>query len=322
MRSCALLLVAFLSPALDAQNVRGTAISPVPGMPFTGMETIVWTHKVDDRTVTAQIVGTIARDSEGRIYREVHRFTINPVNPKTNLISTAVNDPVAGTTTNCDLSTHFCRITTFPAATVAKTSSGNDQRATEGLGSQVIGGLTATGTRITRNIQFNAPDDDQITAPNDVGILTTEIWRSDDLKADMSQLRKNPSGEVQDVRLTITSRAEPDPNIFAVPKDFVVRDVRAIRQIGHNVSAPILIYSVAPGFTDEAKRKKTSGNVLVNMVVDPNGIPTSVRVLRGIGSGLDEEAVKAVKKYRFKPAMDDVGPVPVELNMEINFQVF
>jgi protein TonB len=61
---------------------------------------------------------------------------------------------------------------------------------------------------------------------------------------------------------------------------------------------------------------------LVNLVVDQNGIPTNVRTVRGIGYGLDENAVEAVRKYRFKPAMEHGQPVPVELNMEINFKIF
>jgi protein TonB len=47
-----------------------------------------------------------------------------------------------------------------------------------------------------------------------------------------------------------------------------------------------------------------------------------VHTLRGVGMGLDEKAVEAVKQYRFKPAMEGGKPVPVELNVEVNFQIF
>jgi protein TonB len=47
-----------------------------------------------------------------------------------------------------------------------------------------------------------------------------------------------------------------------------------------------------------------------------------VQVLRGIGMGLDEKAVEAVKQYRFKPATEGGEPVPVELNIEVNFKIF
>ena len=88
------------------------------------------------------------------------------------------------------------------------------------------------------------------------------------------------------------------------------------------MSAPVLIHSVEPQYSQLAKANKVSGNVLVNLVVDENGIPRDVRVVRGIGYRLDEEAIEAVNKYRFKPAMEHGQPVPVELNLEISFKIF
>lgn len=94
------------------------------------------------------------------------------------------------------------------------------------------------------------------------------------------------------------------------------------RRIGGGVSAPVLIYSVEPEFSEEARKAKVAGNVLVNLYVDTNGNPSHVHVIRGVGMGLDEKAVEAVKQYRFKPAMENGKPVLVELNVEVNFQIF
>lgn len=94
------------------------------------------------------------------------------------------------------------------------------------------------------------------------------------------------------------------------------------RRIGGGVSAPQLIFSVEPEFSEEARKAKVAGNVLVNLWVDTNGNPSHVRVIRGVGMGLDEKAVEAVKQYRFKPAMENGKPVLVELNVEVNFQIF
>jgi protein TonB len=94
------------------------------------------------------------------------------------------------------------------------------------------------------------------------------------------------------------------------------------RRIGGGVSAPVLIYSVEPEFSEEARKAKVAGNVLVNLWVDTNGNPSHVHVLRGVGMGLDEKAVEAVKQYKFKPAMENGKPVLVELNVEVNFQIF
>jgi TonB family protein len=96
----------------------------------------------------------------------------------------------------------------------------------------------------------------------------------------------------------------------------------SLRKIGGNVSQPILIYKVDPEFSAEAKKAKFNGSVLVNLIVDTNGIPQSVHVLRGVGMGLDEKAVEAIRQYRFKPAFEDGKPVPVELNCEVDFKIF
>jgi periplasmic protein TonB len=94
------------------------------------------------------------------------------------------------------------------------------------------------------------------------------------------------------------------------------------RRIGGGVSAPILIYSVEPEFSEEARKAKVAGNVLVNLWVDTNGNPSHVHVIRGVGMGLDEKAKDAVMQYKFKPAMENGKPVLVELNVEVNFQIF
>jgi protein TonB len=94
------------------------------------------------------------------------------------------------------------------------------------------------------------------------------------------------------------------------------------KRIGGGVSAPVLIYSVEPEFSEEARKAKVAGNVLVNLWVDTNGNPSHVRVIRGVGMGLDEKARDAVMQYKFRPAMENGKPVLVELNVEVNFQIF
>jgi TonB family protein len=321
MRHCTILLLLIVSAALHAQNVGGVAISAVPGMPFTGEETIVWTHQVSDKAVTTRVTGTVARDSQGRTYREIHRFTVDPVDPRTTLLHITLRDPGARVITDCDLSTNSCRIIPFSTATVAKPAPVTVQTVREDLGSRVIDGLTATGTRITQTPVPNPLDPSQTTDKSSDSSIV-EFWRFVDLKVDLSELRRYPHGEVQDVHLAITSRAEPDPKIFSMPTGFTMRDDRALRRVGGDVSAPVLIYSVAPEFAKEARNAKIAGNVLVNLVVDQNGIPTNVRVIRGIGHGLDEKAVEAVSKYRFKPSMEHGQPVSVEINVQVNFQIF
>jgi periplasmic protein TonB len=84
----------------------------------------------------------------------------------------------------------------------------------------------------------------------------------------------------------------------------------------------VVIYSVEPEFSEEARKAKVAGNVLVGLWIDTEGRPSHVHVVRGIGMGLDQKAVEAVQQWKFKPAMENGKPVLVELNIEVNFQIF
>jgi protein TonB len=92
--------------------------------------------------------------------------------------------------------------------------------------------------------------------------------------------------------------------------------------IGGAVRPPTLIYQVDAEFSEEARKAKFSGDVLVDLIVDAQGNATHVRVARGVGMGLDEKAVEAVRQYKFKPAMMNGKPVPVIMTVDVNFQIF
>ncbi len=93
------------------------------------------------------------------------------------------------------------------------------------------------------------------------------------------------------------------------------------RNVGGSVMPPVVIHAVNPKFTDEARKTRTSGNILIGLWVGTDGLPNHITVLKPLGSGLDQKAVEAVGKYRFKPATQNGVPVSVRLNIEINFQI-
>jgi TonB family protein len=95
-----------------------------------------------------------------------------------------------------------------------------------------------------------------------------------------------------------------------------------LRKIGGGVSAPTIIYQVEPQFSDQARAAKFNGLVTVQLILNAQGVPENVHVIRGVGMGLDENAVEAVRQYRFQPAKENGNPVPVLLNVEVNFQFF
>lgn len=96
-----------------------------------------------------------------------------------------------------------------------------------------------------------------------------------------------------------------------------------IYQIGGGVSAPVAIFTPEAEFSDEARRAKYQGVCLISLIVDAQGNPQDPRVIRALGMGLDEKALEAVRKYKFKPAMKDGRtPVPVRITIEVNFRLY
>jgi TonB family protein len=95
-----------------------------------------------------------------------------------------------------------------------------------------------------------------------------------------------------------------------------------VYKVGGDVSAPTLIYSVDPSYSEQARRAKYQGVCLVQVVVNAQGSVQRTKVLRPLGMGLDKKAVQAVKQYRFTPALRNGKPVQVALNVEVNFRIY
>jgi TonB family protein len=94
-----------------------------------------------------------------------------------------------------------------------------------------------------------------------------------------------------------------------------------VYHVGGGVSSPVVLKSVSPEFTDEARRAKFDGKCLLSLLVDAQGMPQNIWVVRPLGMGLDEKAIEAVRQYRFKPAMKDGMPVPVMIRIQMNFML-
>lgn len=89
---------------------------------------------------------------------------------------------------------------------------------------------------------------------------------------------------------------------------------------GTGVSAPVPIHKVAPEYSKAARKAKLEGTVLLAIVVDIDGTTRNIRVLRSLGMGLDEKAIEAVSKWRFRPGYKEGKPVPVQANVELSFR--
>lgn len=92
---------------------------------------------------------------------------------------------------------------------------------------------------------------------------------------------------------------------------------------GSGVTPPVEIYVPRPRYTADAMRARIQGKVLVECVVEMNGVCTNIRVVRSLDPtfGLDEEALKAARSFRFRPGTRMGEPVPVLVTIELSFSL-
>ena len=90
---------------------------------------------------------------------------------------------------------------------------------------------------------------------------------------------------------------------------------------GSGVEPPRLLREVKAKYTDEARRRGTTGNVILEIVIARDGTVTDVSVRRGLGSGLDERAIEAVRQWKFAPARRLGEPVDVIVEVAVEFML-
>lgn len=88
------------------------------------------------------------------------------------------------------------------------------------------------------------------------------------------------------------------------------------------VTVPEAIYSPEPSFSDEARKAKFQGVVLLMLVVGKDGHPYNIRVRQSLGMGLDEKAIEAVKNWRFRPATFNGKPVATQIGVQVDFHLY
>jgi TonB family protein len=98
--------------------------------------------------------------------------------------------------------------------------------------------------------------------------------------------------------------------------------VGGVYRIGAGVSYPRVASKVEPTYTKEAEDNRVEGLVLISVIVAPDGTPDDLKIVRGIGHGLDEKAIKAVRQWHFEPGTNGgvpvaVGPMVVAVNFRL-----
>jgi TonB family protein len=158
--------------------------------------------------------------------------------------------------------------------------------------------------------------------------------------------RTDPRFGVQTVRVTELARQEPEASLFAVSGDYKVVDETVPGQQGgiavsnggslaapplppgvfragvNGTTVPVCVYCPIPGYTDQARAAKANGTVVLQVVVTADGHAENISVIRGPGLGLEQTAIDAVRKWRFKPAHGaDGNPVATVVPVEVTFRI-
>ena len=87
------------------------------------------------------------------------------------------------------------------------------------------------------------------------------------------------------------------------------------------MTPPKLIYKVEPEFSEEARKAKFQGTVVLSIEVDESGLTRMPQILSSLGLGLDQKAIEAVLRWRFRPAFRNGKPVPTSARVEVNFRL-
>lgn len=208
-------------------RVHGIQILPATNKPFSGRDHLEWTRTLEDgSTITSELYAFLARDSQGRIYREHIYFVPATSNEPMKRREIDLLDPVAHTRTVCTVAKRRCAITSYYAsAKFVPPATGPQAKGTRYLSREVIGtdtidGLPVLGTRETLTINAGAIGNSQPL------VTTKDYWYSPDLEINLLTTRKDPREGTQVIHVIDLSRSEPDPTIFQIPSNFVIEDDR------------------------------------------------------------------------------------------------
>jgi TonB family protein len=277
----------------------------VIGAPFSAERHKVRTRTLGDGTLITETwpVRKLYRNSQGstRTERPLLTFANAPEFPRV----VELDDPSAGTEYILEPRRKLAhRFTLIPVP-----STPPDSGAAESLGAWVTQGFRAEGLRRTTAIPM--------------GVIVTETWTAPELHIVVRQKIVDPRfGESTD-ELTRIRTGEQDTNLFRVPPDYNVVDESGDLTIPFTARAraslPTVLSQVPAVYTDEAKRSGIQGIVRLALFVDENGKAQGIRVEHSLDPGLDQEAIKAVRGWRFEPGQQDGHAVRVPVHVEISF---
>jgi len=158
-------------------------------------------------------------------------------------------------------------------------------------------------------------------------VSTVETWRSPELRMMLLVKSSNPRLGDEETRIVNISRSEPRPELFRPPADYGIVDETppftgssALRP-GGSVSMPAAISRTEPEYTPAARAAGIQGAVTLSIIVGKDGLLRDIRVVKSLDPGLDQKAIEAVTKWRFRPGQKDGQALDVQATIEVNFRL-
>ena len=287
----------------------------VTGAPYSGEEIQERIQILADGTrTTKRQTRKLFRDGQGRerIERGVTVLVIE------------IDDPVAGFRFMLDTARKVARRSklvvappnTVRALTETPAPGPGAKVVTQSLGTRMIEGVSAVGTLDTTSTSGSNPI-----------VSTVETWRSPELRMMLLVKSSNPRLGDEETRIVNISRSEPRPELFRPPADYGIVDETppftgssALRP-GGSVSMPAAISRTEPEYTPAARAAGIQGAVTLSITVGKDGLPRDIRVVKSLDPGLDQKAIEAVTKWRFRPGQKDGQALDVQATIEVNFRL-
>jgi TonB family protein len=304
----------------------------VKGMPYAGDFVNTDTNVLDDGTRITQtwVVCKEYRDSQGRTRRE----EVTPPVTKESLRIVKIDDPAAGVEYVLEPAKKIVHRFNLTASPTPRLSLGPRQVAApesnvpeslvyevttkaEPLEPRVIQGMHADGVRVIQTLPENpAP------GGHSGWVRVTDTWTATDLQAVVLEHVSMGHSETSST-MTNLRRGEQPSSLFEIPPDYRVEDELEDFVIEYprpgRTSPPEVITRVGVKYTSQAGRAGIQGMVVLAATVDETGKARDVHVERSLEPGLDQEAVKAVSRWRFRPGREDGRAVRVDVKVEITF---
>ena len=119
----------------------------------------------------------------------------------------------------------------------------------------------------------------------------------------------------------VESVAATETSVNGFVKAMENRGANGTYHLGDSVTPPTVIQRFEPQYTEEARKARYEGTVVLEVIIRKDGTVDVQRIVRSLGFGLDENAIQALKQWRFRPGMRNGVPVDVSLNITVTFSL-